>query len=60
MEQVNQQLKKRLEDAKRRRCWRVVCARIRDIAQNNQFHGMPYEETLKEYNYEYYLRKASR
>lgn len=47
----------RLANAKEWRCWRVVCARIRDIARNEQWHGVPYEETLRKYNYEFYRKR---
>ncbi len=57
MESANRQLEMRLANAKEWRCWRVVCARIRDIARNEQWHGVPYEETLRKYNYEFYRKR---
>lgn len=51
-------LENRLANAKKAHCWRVVCARIRDIAKLQEADGVPYGRTLEEYNYEFYHRKV--
>lgn len=57
METTKTSLEMRLMNAMDYRCWRVVCARIRDIARQEQWHDIPYEETLRKYNYEFYRSK---
>lgn len=57
MNGMRERLENRLANAKRAHCWRVVCARIRDIAKMQEADGVPYEQTLREYNYEFYRKK---
>ncbi len=57
MNGMRERLENRLANAKRAHCWRVVCARIRDIAKMQEADGVPYEQTLGEYNYEFYRKK---
>ena len=54
---MKERLESRLDNARMWRCWRVVCARIRDIAKMQMAHGIPYEQTLREYNYEFYHKR---
>lgn len=54
-----EQLEFRLANAKEWRCWRVVCARIRNIARHKQFfYGKPYDDTLRQYNYDFYHKRV--
>lgn len=48
-------LESRMENAIQAKCWRVVCARIRDIAlMMEREEGIPIADTYEKYNYKFY------
>jgi hypothetical protein len=61
MNGVKEDLEIRMQNAIQAHCWRVVCARIRDIAKlEQQQHGIPYEDTLQRYGYEHWNKDIKR